>query len=813
MDHSQIIEQLDTFFIGNEIDPETSKPRPEPLLYKNKYLTTHAAIIGMTGSGKTGLGISLIEEAALDNIPVIVIDPKGDMGNLMLAFPELRPEDFRPWIDEAEAAAKGMTPEELAEKTAKLWRKGLTESGQFPERIARYVAKTERRIYTPGALAGVPVSILGDFSPPEASVLNDVDTLNSLIDSTVTGLLALAGIEAEPLKSREHLLVSSLFLYFWRRNQGLTLEALIGNIINPPFEKLGVLPLEVVYPSKDRMELAMAFNTVLASPSFSSWLKGEPLDIGKLMFTPDGRPKISIFTLSHLSENERQFFVTILLGRFLNWLRRQPGSSNLKVMLYMDEITGYFPPVATPPTKRPMLLLLKQARAFGAGIVLATQNPVDLDYKGLSNIGTWFIGRLQTRQDQDRVIDGLKSASSSALDESQIRQILSSLPKRTFLLRSVHLEKPLIFKTRWVMSFLRGPLTLENIKRLTKSSATSGEEATPSPATPGAPEATAPLTNVFKQPWATSSTPSSAPMLPKTIPQFYLVPPVAADEFLLEPGLAATAEVRFFDSRRNIDVVEKKSVFLPLYEDFQEPQWEEAEPLEAEKEDLSPSPPSNASYAPLPAAILNARSLSPFVKSWKDYLYHNSRLKLYRVRKLKIESRPGQDLEEFKAEVMNLLKEKKAQAIEKLEEKYRKKYQKLEDRLERALHRLEKEKADVSTRSVDTVVSFGVAILGALFGRKALSSSTATRAGRGIRSATRMMREKEDVKRAEEEVERLRQQIEALEEELRQEIEKLSEKFSLENFEIETFYLRPRRSDILQPKVFLLWEATPIGSP
>ncbi len=810
MDHSQILEQLDTFYIGRELDLNTKELLPTPLLYKNKYLTTHAAIIGMTGSGKTGLGIGLIEEAAMDNIPVIVIDPKGDMGNLMLAFPRLSPEDFRPWIDEAEAASKGLSPDELAKKTARLWKKGLEDWGQGASRIERYVSKAERRIYTPGATAGRPVSILGNFAPPEEAVLDDVDTLNSLIDSTVTGLLALAGIEAEPLKSREHLLLSSLFLYYWRRGQALTLESLIGNIINPPFDKLGVLPLETIYPSKDRMELAMSFNTVLASPKFSSWLKGDPLDIGKFLYGPQGKPRISIFTLSHLSENERQFFVTILLSRFLNWLRRQQGTSNLRVMLYMDEIAGYFPPVATPPTKRPMLLLLKQARAYGAGIVLSTQNPVDLDYKGLSNIGTWFIGRLQTKQDQNRVIDGLKSASSSALEESQVRQILSTLPKRTFLLRSVHLERPVVFQTRWVMSYLRGPLTLENIKRLTKGSRQEQVPEQPSARKHEAgkikPES---FTEGIMRQRSSAQAASTIPVLSGAISQYFLVPPVAAEGFVLEPYLAATARVRFFNSRRNIDMVQEKSAMIYLDESFDEPDWASAEPLDKEMEDLSKTPPSHSSYSPLPAVIVNARTLGPFLKSWKDHLYHNSRLELFRVKKLKMESRPGQELEDFRQEVMNVLKEKRAEAMEKIEAKYRKQYQRLEDRLNRALARLDREKEDVSARGVDTAVSFGVAILGALFGRKTLSATTASRTGRGIRSASRMMREREDVKRAQEEVQRIQEKMDALEEELQRESERVNEKFSIDSFEIESFFIGPRRSDISEAKVFVLWEAVP----
>ncbi len=807
MDKSQLLEQLDTFYLGRIADPKTNFSGNTPFLYKNKNLTTHAAIIGMTGSGKTGLGISIIEEAAMDNIPVLVIDPKGDMGNLMLAFPELRPEDFLPWIDETEASAKGMTPEELAQKTAALWRKGLEESWQSSDRIARFVSKAERKIYTPGAIGGNPVSVLGDFAAPEQQVLDDVDTLNSLIDATVTGLLALAGIEAEPLKSREHLLLSSLFLYFWRRGQGLTLESLIASIINPPFSKLGVLPLETIYPAKERMELAMSFNTVLASPKFASWLQGAPLDIGKFLYTDGGKPKISIFTLSHLSEKERQFFVTILLSRFLNWLRRQQGTSNLRVLLYMDEISGYFPPVANPPTKRPMLLLLKQARAFGAGIILSTQNPVDLDYKGLSNIGTWFIGRLQTKQDQNRVIDGLKSASAENFNEAHIRSLLSSLPKRTFLLRSVYLEDPLIFKTRWVMSYLRGPLTLENIKRLQQEKTDKDKPEQSYLEQSVTPEQA--WSSMKTSPANRTKTISEAPILSRSIPQYFLIPPVPSESFFLEPFLAATAQVRFFDGKRGIDITEDRSAALAIDDLFDFPHWEEAEPLDVEMEDLSKAPPSSCSYASLPPSLLEARTLGPYLKSWKDFLYHNSRLELFRVKKLKLESRPGQTMDDFRMEVMDILKEKKGQALEKLEAKFKKQYRVLEDRLNRALNRLDREKEDVSARGIDTAVSFGVALLGALFGRKALSSTTASRAGRGIRSASRMIREKEDVKRAQEEVERIQRQLDELEDSFSQEADRLSEKFSIDNYEIESFFIRPRRADILAPKVFLMWEGRP----
>ncbi len=801
-------EKLNTFFLGRQLDLDSGELAPEPLLFKNKNLTTHAAIIGMTGSGKTGLGVGIIEEAAMDGIPVIVIDPKGDMGNLMLAFPKLSQNDFLPWIDGQEAARKGLTRDEMARQTAEMWRKGLQAWWQGPERIEKYIQRAERRIFTPGSSAGEQVSLLGSFEAPNAQVLEDAEILNSLINSTVTGLLALAGIEAEPLKSREHLLLSTIFLYFWRRSQPLSLEAIIGNIISPPFQKIGVLPLEAIYPSAERMKLAMAFNSILASPGFSSWLKGEPLDIGKILYNRDGTPRISIFSIAHLSESERMFFVTILLNRFLNWLRLQPGTSSLRSLLYMDEIAGYFPPVAEPPSKKPMLVLLKQARAYGAGLILSTQNPVDLDYRGLSNIGTWFIGRLQTRQDQDRVLDGLKAASEQAIDVSRLRAVLSSLPKRTFLLRSVHLDEQKIFQTRWVMSYLRGPLTLENIRRLSLVATPDYPDEKKAQYTTEATEQGIEHTAVFPE-IGPERPRGGRPILSQRIRQYYLIPPVATEGFVLRPNLGLMASVRFVDNRRGIDELQAHSARLALKSDFSDPDWANAEPLGVELQDLSSSPPPDSSYLPLPATISSASSLAPFLRSWTDYLYRTCRLELFRVKSLKLESRPGESLEDFRSRVAEAVSSKKAEALEKMEKRYEKRFHVLEDRLIRAQSRLEKEQGDVTARGVDTAVSFGVAILGALFGRKALTTTSASRTGRGIRSASRMLKERQDVERAKENIKRIEDTITTLAQELDQETEKLSRKFALENFPVERFFVKPRRADIFDQESFILWEAIP----
>ncbi len=462
-------EKLGMFYLGRGYDLEDATVLDDLLLYEAKDLTTHGICVGMTGSGKTGLCISLLEEAAIDGIPAIVIDPKGDMGNLMLTFPELEPKSFLPWIDRDEAARQGRTPEQHAAKVANMWRDGLADWGEGPERIARLREAADVAIYTPGSTSGMPVSVLGSFAAPSAELLADAGALGDRIESAVSGLLSLVGIDADPVRSREHILLANILSSAWSRGESLDLAGLIREIQDPPFDRVGVFDLESFYPSKDRFELAIALNNLLASPGFAAWMEGDPLDVRTLLYAPDGRPRISVMSIAHLSDAERMFFVTILLNEIVAWMRSQPGTSSLRALLYMDEIYGYFPPTAKPPSKKPMLTLLKQARAYGLGVLLATQNPVDLDYKGLSNTGTWFIGRLQTERDKLRVLDGLEGASVAAgteFDRSQLDQILSGLGKRVFLMHNVHEDAPVIFHTRWAMSYLRGPLTAAQIQTL-----------------------------------------------------------------------------------------------------------------------------------------------------------------------------------------------------------------------------------------------------------------------------------------------------------------------------------------------------------
>src|SRR5262245_23045172 len=465
----QDFERLGVFYLGREYDMAARKPLDKLLLYDAKDLTTHAVCVGMTGSGKTGLCLALLEEAGIDSVPAIIIDPKGDLSNLLLTFPQLRPGDFEPWIDPDEAKRQGATPDQFATKTAEQWKKGLVEWGQDGARIQRLKDAVDMAIYTPGSSAGLPLTVLRSFDAPPQSTRDNHEAMREAVSAAASGLLGLLGIEADPLKSREHILLSNILDRAWRDEKSLDMEALIRLIQSPGFDNVGVMDLESFFPAKERFELAMQLNNLLASPGFSAWMEGEPLDVQRLLYTPQGKPRLSILSIAHLSDAERMFFVTILLSEVIAWMRSQQGTSSLRAILYMDEVFGYFPPSKNPPSKGPMLTLLKQARAFGLGVVLATQNPVDLDYKGLANCGTWFLGRLQTERDKLRVLDGLEGASTAAgakFDRATMERTLSGLGNRVFLMNNVHEDQPVVFQSRWALSYLRGPLTREQISKL-----------------------------------------------------------------------------------------------------------------------------------------------------------------------------------------------------------------------------------------------------------------------------------------------------------------------------------------------------------
>jgi hypothetical protein len=776
-----------------EYDLAARQLKDEIVLYDSKDLTTHAVIIGMTGSGKTGLGIGLLEEALIDNIPVIAVDPKGDLPNLLLNFPELKPENFRPWINEQDALNKGLTPGQYAARQAQMWQKGLASWNQPPERIARLRAAAQFAVYTPGSSAGLAVSVLRNFAPPPPAILEDGDLLRERILTTTTGLLALIGLEADPVASREHILLANLFEHAWTRGQSLDLAGLIHAVQTPPFERVGVMDLDFFFPAKDRMALAMRINNLLAAPGFESWLEGDPLDVGRLLYTADGKPRASIFTISHLPDAQRMFFVSMLLNEILGWMRTQPGTSSLRAILYMDEIFGYFPPVKNPPSKLPLLTLLKQARAFGLGVVLSTQNPVDLDYKGLSNTGTWFIGRLQTERDKQRVLAGLQGAAAgTGFDTRRMEEILAGLGERVFLLHNVHENQPVTFQTRWVLSYLRGPMTREQIKILTAASR--GDTASERQAADSAAAAK------VSQPAQAATGPVPAP---SGIDTFYLAASGAGKQLVYYPAVIGRLDVHFSSSRHQVDSARTLAVFSELQDGPVALDWDDATEFDPHGIETAPLP--AAAYAELPAAAKRAAAYRKWNKDLLRWVRQNRSLVLFRSRQFRITSRLGESEREFRARLGQLVREKRDLQVEKIRKKYGRRFITLKDRLMRAQQAVEREAEQSKSRKVQTVISFGTAILGAFLGRKAVSVGSASRVGTAMRSASRMRKEKMDVARARQRVAAIETQLSELETRMQEDIEKIEFSHDAEFEQLDEIHIKPKQSDITLEVFGLAW--------
>ncbi len=814
-------EKLGAFYLGRPVDPATGKDRDEPLLYDAKDLTTHAVIVGMTGSGKTGLGIDLIEEALIDGVPVIAIDPKGDLGNLLLTFPELAARDFQPWIDEGAAARAGETPDAFAAGQAELWRQGLASSGQAPERIAKLAAAAERVLYTPGSTAGVPLSILRALDAPDAAVVEDGEALRERVQSSVSGLLGLVGLvgaDADPIQSREHILLSNLVERAWREGRNLDLASLIHQIQKPPIERVGVFELETFFPAAERGALAMRINNLLASPGFAAWLEGEPLDITRMLRAPDGRPRLSIVSIAHLSDAERMFVVTLLLGQLVAWMRTQSGSQSLRALLYMDEVFGYFPPTANPPSKLPMLTLLKQARAFGLGCVLSTQNPVDLDYKGLSNCGTWFLGRLQTERDKARVLDGLEGVATGGrvgFDRATLEKTLAGLDKRVFLMNNVHEDAPVLMRTRWTLSYLAGPLSRAQIKRLAHpaaaASATASANAANAPKAGGAPApALAPVA-----PPVTTASASPRPLLPVEANERFLpiTGAVAAPERLVyRPALLGVATVHYSNAQAGVDSWTKRVLFAPLTESLDGSPWEGAQTL-ASVPELESEPDPRARFTGLPAAAERKASYAQWSKQLATVVYRDHPLTLLRSKSPKLVSTLGEEEGTFRGRIADLVREERDFKLEKLRQKYAPKLAALQERIARANERVERETEQYADRRNQAAVSLGASLIGALFGRKLASATNVHRAASTIRGASRAAQERADIGRAEDRVETVQQQLAELEAELKKELEAVEKAADVHSAALETLRISATKSDLSIETLSLVWAAEGCAAP
>jgi Helicase HerA, central domain len=780
-------EKLGAFYLGKEYDLASRTLKENIILYDSKDLNTHAVIIGMTGSGKTGLGISLLEEALIDKIPVIAIDPKGDLPNLLLNFPELKPQDFRPWINEQDALNKGLTPEKYAAGQAQLWKKGLASWDQAPERIARLRSAAQFAVYTPGSSAGLPVSVLRNFAPPPAAIMEDTDLFRERIQTTATGLLALLGIEADPVNSREHILLANLFENSWKQGRALDLAGLINSVQKPPFERIGVMDLEFFYPAKDRLTLAMRMNNLLAAPGFESWMEGEPLDIGRLFYGSQGKPRASIFTISHLSDVQRMFFVSMLLNELLGWMRTQPGTSSLRAILYMDEIFGYLPPIKNPPSKTPLLTLLKQARAFGLGLVLSTQNPVDLDYKALSNTGTWFIGRLQTERDKQRVLEGLEGAAAgTGFERNRMEEILAGLGQRVFLLHNVHENEPVTFQTRWVLSYLRGPMTREHIKVLTaemKDEISSPGGKTPLSETPVSMKMSKSFQGAMEPPPG-----------PPGLDTFYLGASGAGRGLVYYPAVIGRMDVHFSNARYKVDRTETLAFLSELGDGPVTLDWDNA--VQFDPNNIETSPLSGADYNDLPATAKKATAYRKWNKDLLRWVRQHQQLILFRSKRFRMTSRVAESEGEFRGRLSQTVREKRDLEVEKIRRKYSSRFTTLRSRLMRAQQAIERETEQSRSKKIQTAVSFGTAILGAFLGRKAVSAGSASRLGTAMRSASRMRKEKMDVARAHEKAASVEAQLLDMEARMQADIEKIEISFDPEFEELEEIRVKPKTRDI-----------------
>jgi hypothetical protein len=745
------------FYLGRAYDPIKKTVTNESVYYDPADLTTHAVVTGMTGSGKTGLCIALLEEAALQGIPAIIIDPKGDLTNLLLHFPDLAPQDFQPWIDPEMARRAGKTLDHLAMDASTSWRDGLEEWGITPERLLALTNAAQFAIYTPGSDSGIPVSVLSSLAAPSLAWKENRETLREKISSTVTALLGLVGYEdIDPLRSREHILLANIFENAWSQGKDVELAELILQTQTPPFEKLGALPVDSFFPAKDRMELSLVLNNILAAPGFEMWREGQSLDIQRMLFTEDGRPRHNIFYLAHLSDAERMFFVTLLLSAVESWMRTQSGSTSLRALLYMDEIFGYLPPQRNPPSKQPILRMLKSARAFGLGLLLATQNPVDVDYKALSNAGTWFIGKLQTEQDKNRLLDGLESAAGG-VPRSIFDKLISSLGKRVFVLHNVHARQPQLFQTRWAMNFLAGPLTRSQIpalNRLVGATVTDEvmdvEDTRPSkPVTASSPAASvsdlhpATVMATAPIPRAAPSTPVmdgsiTKPPIPAWIkeyflPQNYSLPEAfsAAQEtmpsevmiegVIYRPAILASAHVRILDRKLGVDSETMRTALVSNPEKRGSVRWDEHIYNGPALDDLDKTPVSAARFGTIDAPLNDTKLMTSLQKDFTDWVYRTSSVKARANQALKVFAGPDVSQAEFMKACADAAREARDAEIAKRTAAIERQIKTVEDKLAREERELREDEAELSHRKLEEAGTHLENITG-LFGGKRKAS-------------------------------------------------------------------------------------------
>ncbi len=805
------------FYLGNVFDPTKGETTDQMLLYDPDDLNTHAVVVGMTGSGKTGLCIDLLEEAALNNIPALMIDPKGDITNTLLHFPNLEPQDFQPWMNADQARREGKTVEQAAADTASLWRNGLKKWGIDPQRLEALSNAAHFAVYTPGSDAGIPVSILASLKAPPIPWEENREILRGKITGTVTAILGLVGMQnVDPVRSREHILLANIFENAWSQGRDLDLSELILQSQNPPFSKLGVFDVNTFFPEKERFELAMLLNNILAAPAFQTWIEGQPLDIKQLLYAPDGRVRHSVFYIAHLNDAERMFFITLLYSEVETWMRTQSGTSTLRAVVYFDEIFGYLPPTANPPSKEPMLRMLKQARAFGVGQVLVTQNPVDVDYKALSNAGTWFIGKLQTDQDKQRLLDGLESAGNAGMNRSEYDRLISGLGKRVFLSHNVHEKGPQLFQTRWAMNYLAGPLTRAQVPALNKLVGASldqggggvgvGATAVTQPVEAGAAATTGKPIASQAGDTITMIGSSTRPAVPSGVAEYFLpnnltftqamkavghdYPDEAVGQGLIyRPVLLAQAQVRFLQRKYNLDYEMRHTALVEEVDRRGVVRWEDFPAEGVVEQQLDEGADPRARFTPLEAPLSDVKTMGALGKDFKDWVYRASSVTVRANESLKIYVGPEVSQAEFRQMCSETARKERDAEMEKASDSFDKKIKRIEERMAQEQRELREDETELSQRKMEELGTHAENIL-SLFGGRRRSLSTSLSKRRMTEKAKANVDESIDA------LEVYKKQISDLEKEKSETIEQVNQKWSEISDDMTEIPIMPFKKDV-----------------
>jgi len=757
-------------------------PDSKPLLYDSRDLVTHGVCVGMTGSGKTGLCIDLLEEALLSDIPLFILDPKGDVTNLLLLFPDLSAEDFAPWVDPDSARRAGRTPAEEGAAQAKLWKDGLAKWDVPLDSLRKLRDGTAWRVFTPGSRAARPVNLLGSLdAPPGLSWDRDEEALRDDVRGLVASLLGLAGIEADPVSDSRSILLARVVEEAWKGGRPLDLAGLIALVESPPFARVGAVLLDAFLPREKRRELALALNNLLASPDFESWREGEPLDPSALIRDPAGRPGCNLFYLAHLDDRERMFFVSRFLERFWSWTRSRTGTTDLRALLYFDEVMGFLPPVAEPPSKRPLLSLLKQGRAFGVGSLLVTQNPVDLDYKALTNAGTWLVGRLQAERDKERLLDGLEGAGIG-MSRAEVDRTISGLEKRRFLLHDVHRSGgPVVFETRWARAYLRGPLSPRQLPDLA--------------ALAGAEPAAAPVASAAPGELAAGA--KGAPVPPSLDPVFQHRHVSGSGGAPLEGEVAALVEARVSRQRPPVAGVRRVLVRFgngpaPV------PALDDAGRVES----ASPAVPPSVSYGVLPAWATKSNAAAALERLAKDAVSAKG-IDLDGVPSLGLVRAPEETPEAFDARVRAAVQTEAEKRAAKMRGPLSRKVDALERRIDAETRELERDRAESTRSKTYSAIDVGASILTGILGGGRRSVGSAGRAG--ARAYGRIQRSAENVKESEKKIAEWTAERDSLSAEIERSAAAERERLEAEAAHREQFRLPVNRADVRALEWYVLW--------